>query len=285
MATGGTLFNEDAMLARQIGQHFANLSDAALAYLSDRGGVQTALELFYHTAAILHAPAFAAENAGALRQDWPRVPLPAKRQALQASAELGRQVAALLDTETPVAGVTAGRFRPELKVIAKATRVGGGQFNATAGEQDVTARWGIAGKGGVTMPGKGRLTERAYTPEERTALVQGAAALGLDEAGVLRCLGESTWDVHLNDVAYWRNVPARVWSYTLGGYQVIKKWLSYREKALLGRGLTLDEVSYVGEMGRRIAGLLLLQPMLDANYEAVKGETYGWEEARGEREP
>ncbi len=36
--------------------------------------------------------------------------------------------------------------------------------------------------------------------------MQGAAALGLDEAGVLRCLGESTWDVYLNDVAYWRNV-------------------------------------------------------------------------------
>jgi hypothetical protein len=29
-------------------------------------------------------------------------------------------------------------------------------------------------------------------------------------------------------------VPSRVWAYTLGGYQVIKKWLSYREHDVLG---------------------------------------------------
>ena len=63
-------------------------------------------ESFYHTLAVLHAPAYRDENAGALRQDWPRVPLPDSRDALVASAALGRQIAALLDTETPVPGVT-----------------------------------------------------------------------------------------------------------------------------------------------------------------------------------
>jgi len=67
-----------------------------------------------------------------------------------------------------------------------------------------------------------------------------------------------------------------VWDYALGGYQVIKKWLSYREKALLGRGLTLDEVAYVRQMAQRIAALLLLRPRLDANYRAVKAATYQW---------
>jgi len=33
----------------------------------------------------------------------------------------------------------------------------------------------------------------------------------------------------INEVANWRNIPAKVWSYYIGGYQVIKKWLSYRE--------------------------------------------------------
>jgi Type ISP C-terminal specificity domain len=126
------------------------------------------------------------------------------------------------------------------------------------------------------MPGKGRLTERPYTPEARAALAQGAAALGLDEAAALACLGETTRNVFLNDVAYWRNVPARVWDYTLGGYQVMKKWLSYREKELLGRGLTLAEVTEVRDMARRIAALLLLQPALDANYRAVTAAPYPW---------
>lgn len=36
--------------------------------------------------------------------------------------------------------------------------------------------------------------------------------------------------------------------YDIGGYQVIKKWLSYREAKLLGRPLTKEEVRYVQEM-------------------------------------
>ena len=77
-------------------------------------------------------------------------------------------------------------------------------------------------------------------------------------------------------MAYWRNVPAHVWDYTIGGYQVIKKWLSYREKALLGRGLTIEEAQEVTHMARRIAALVLLEPALDANYRSVVGATYAW---------
>ncbi|HEX5272968.1 MAG TPA: type ISP restriction/modification enzyme [Gemmataceae bacterium] len=263
------LFQTEAKEARRLGDHFANLSDAALAYLADRGGVSAAPDLFHHTAAVLHAPAYAEENAGALRQDWPRVPLPAAAEALRASAALGRQVAALLDPETAVPGVAAAPIRPEMRVIGAVARVGGGSLNPSAGELEVTARWGVAGKGGVCMPSTGRLTERDYTPEEM-------AALGPDEAAARAGLGDRTFDVYLNDVAFWRNVPAKVWAYTLGGYQVMKKWLSYREKALLGRGLTLEEVAEVTNMARRIAALLLLRPALDASYRAVKAAAYPW---------
>ena len=41
-------------------------------------------------------------------------------------------------------------------------------------------------------------------------------------------LGESTHDIYLNETASWRNVPERVWDFAIGGYQVMKKWLSYR---------------------------------------------------------
>ena len=34
---------------------------------------------------------------------------------------------------------------------------------------------------------------------------------------------------HLNATTRWKDVPEAVWNYTLGGYQVLKKWLSYRE--------------------------------------------------------
>jgi hypothetical protein len=254
-----------------------NLSDAAMKYISNFGDADIARELFHHLIAILHAPAYRTENAGALRQDWPRIPLPANKELLLASAELGRKVAALLDTETPVAGVTGGTLRAELKVIGVPAKADGKPMNREAGDFDVTAGWGHGGKGGITMPGKGKLNLRDYTAAERAAIAQGATELGLTPEAALAHLGEQTCDVYLNNLAYWRGVPVKVWEYTIGGYQVMKKWLSYREHELLGRALSLDEVREVTNMARRIAAILLLEPALDANYRAVKEQCYDWQ--------
>lgn len=249
--------DENATLLEAAGRK-PNLSDEAAAYL---GALKAAPEdLFHHTLAVLHSPAYRAENAGALRQDWPRVPLPDSKKALLASAALGREVAALLDTEQPAKGVTESPIRPELKSIAIIARTGGKALNPDEGELDLTAGWGHAGQGDVCMPAKGMIIERSFA--------KGESADPL--------LGKATCDIYLNGVAYWRNVPAAVWDYTLGGYQVIKKWLSYREKKLLGRSLSTDEVKEVTNMARRIAALLLLQPALDANYTAVKSGAWKW---------
>jgi hypothetical protein len=128
-----------------------------------------------------------------------------------------------------------------------------------AGDLDMTAGWGHAGKGGITMPGKGKVVVSGSFGGSATA--DGMETVLAKQAPSL--------DIFLNDVAFWRNVPETVWDYTIGGYQVIKKWLSYREKPLLGRGLTLDEVRYVTEMARRLAALIALQSCLDDNYRNV----------------
>ncbi len=239
-------------------QSRANLSPAARACLAALGlpdpdeDTETAALIWLHALAIGYAPAYLRENADGVRQDWPRIPLPVTADRLRASAALGAQLAALLDTETPLPGVTAGAIRPELREIA--VLAGPAPPNLT-----VTAGWGNAGRGGITMPGKGTRSERAPTAAER---VPG--------------LGETTHDLYLNDASYWRNVPARVWDYTIGGYQVIKKWLSYREAKLLGRAITADEAREVRDMARRIAVIALLEPALDANYVAVKAAPYAW---------
>lgn len=72
----------------------------------------------------------------------------------------------------------------------------------------------------------------------------------------------------LNEDAYWRNIPETVWRFTIGGYQVLKKFLSYRERPLLGRAMTATEVRYVRDVARRLAALRLMAPELDANYRA-----------------
>ena len=77
-----------------------------------------------------------------------------------------------------------------------------------------------------------------------------AAAL----SGAIPTLGQTTFYIYLNDRAYWKNIPAAVWNYKLGGYQVLKKWLSYRECQILGRPLTPEEVQHFADTARRMAG-------------------------------
>ena len=58
------------------------------------------------------------------------------------------------------------------------------------------AGWGHYGSGDAVMPGQGRVVERAYRSDERTALGETVATLG-----------ETTFDIYLNARAYWRKRP------------------------------------------------------------------------------
>ena len=51
----------------------------------------------------------------------------------------------------------------------------------------------------------------------------------------------------------------------IGGYQVLKKWLSYREESVLGRAITQMRSDTL-RTARRLAALRLLGPTLDANF-------------------
>ena len=65
---------QQAMLDGGREQQRPNLSAAAQRYLDRLGlGVE---ELFHHVLAVLHDPAYREANAGALRMEWPRIPLP-----------------------------------------------------------------------------------------------------------------------------------------------------------------------------------------------------------------
>ena len=232
-------------------QHRPNLSGAAQRYLHRLG--TDVEDFFYHVLAILHDPAYREANAGALRMEWPRIPLPGwpdgnaagAAEILAASAARGRELAQLLDPETPVPGVTQGKLRPEIAALAVPTTTDG--HNMTGDDFALTAGWGHFGQGSAVMPGRGRIVERSYTPEERAAM-----------GDALTSLGETTFDIYMNDHAYWRNVPAAVWNYKLGGYQVLKKWLSYRERDVLERVLSSEEVLYFAEMTRRLGQITLV---------------------------
>ena len=260
----------------------ANLSAPARAYLAGLGvkdvdgDADAAGLVWMHALAVGYSPAYLSENADGIRRDWPRVPLPDDRKTLDESAALGRAVAAMLDTEAEVSTVTAGKVEPIFRAIGALAKVGGGSLDPDGGDLAVTAGWGHAGKEGVTMPAKGRIVQRPYDKDELDAIADAACARGLTVKQALAILGEDTRDVYLNEKAYWRNVPAGVWEYFIGGYQVIKKWLSYREQELLGRALSGDEAREVTGMARRLAAIVLLQPALDDNYRRVAANAYAW---------
>ena len=237
-----------------------NLSGAAQRYLKHLNA--RVEDLFHHVLAVLHDPTYREANADALRMDWPRIPLPGwptpgsagilpasdAAKALAQSATRGRELAALLDPDTPVPGVTTGTLRPEVATIAVPATVDG--RNMTGDDFALTAGWGHYGTGDAVMPGQGRVVEREYTADERVTLV------GATHASPLH--GTTTFDIYLNGNAYWRNVPAAVWHYKLGGYQVLKKWLSYRERSVLGRALLPEEVLYFAEVARRIGAIVAI---------------------------
>ena len=219
-------------------------------------------DLFYHILATLHDPEYLSANSGALRVTWPRIPLPAwphgdsdsAAALVLESAARGRTLAALLDPDSMVPGVTKAPILPELATIAVPATVSG--RNMTQGDGMVTEGWGHFGQGSAVMPGQGRVNRRGFSVQEHA--VMGAACTS--------SLGDATLDIHLNGNALWCNVPAAVWDYTLGGYQVLKKWLSYRENKILGRALTPGEIWYFTETARRIAAILLANHLDSDNW-------------------
>ena len=232
-------------------QHRLNLSGTAQTYLEHLDA--DALDLVHHVIAVLHEPTYNRLNADALRAEGPRIPLPGwgdsggegAAAALARSAARGRDLFCLLDPEVPVSGVTDGTLRPEIATVAVPTTAD--DRNMIGEDFAVTAGWGYTGLADVVMPGQGRAVERTYALAE---------SMELGDAAPL--LGRTTFDIYLNENAFWRNVPATVWTYRLGGHQVLKKWLSYRERTVLGRALKPDEVLQFTEIARRIAAILTL---------------------------
>jgi hypothetical protein len=266
--TQGKLFDSSDFNTSQIK---ANLSEKSRQYLKQMGinnleeNIENASLIWLHALAIGYSPLYLQENADGIRENFPRIPLPKSQELLIKSAELGQAIASLLDTENPVIGVTK-KPTPALQKIALISCTDGVNLNPDKGDLIINVGWGHGGKNGVTMPGKGKAIARQYTTAEMSVI----------SPEMRKLLGTKTYDIYLNDRAYWQNIPSRVWEYTIGGYQVIKKWLSYREEKLLGRGLTIAEVQEVSEMTRRITAIILLESDLDDNYQNIKTAVYSF---------
>jgi hypothetical protein len=258
----------------------ANLSQGVRQYLAaltsanpdeDEG---LSRSIWYHALAILYTPLYLSEHVSAVRANWPRIPLPATLAALQHSARLGIAVGQLLDMDTPALGVASGKLRKELNFLG---RVSGPQKGLSLA---ISAGWGHGLKEkDIVMPGRGIEARREFTADEKNAIAEGANELGKTPEEVTALWGSHTLDIYLNSETFWRNVPEAVWEYAIGGYQVLKKWLSYRERQVLGRDITKDEAREFTHIVRRLAALLLLEPELDKNYSTAKVKPHPYKAA------
>jgi hypothetical protein len=181
-------------------------------------------------------------------------------------------VAELLNPAVEVDGVTRGKIRSELEGMGVLWDTEqGGPFTADESAAiPITKEWGKWSKDKSVLLSHGGQWSQGFTLDERQRLEEGAWASGVYPAALYSCLGEEFYELYLNDTTSIRNVPIKVYYYIVGGYPVLKKWLSYRETSILGRPLTVGEVRSFTEMVRRIAALLLLEPRLNHNYAVIR---------------
>lgn len=72
--------------------------------------------------------------------------------------------------------------------------------------------------------------------------------------------GYQNGNVFINPEQYFKDVPASVWTHTIGGYQPAEKWLKDRR----GRSLSTDDLRHYQRMLIAIAETQSLMPQIDA---------------------
>lgn len=212
-------------------------------------------KLFRVGFAILHAPAYQAEHKSALSADWAHLPVPKDAELLAALVGKGEQVTRLFDANRDARDVIEAIVgRERTASIGPMRRSDGGHLRPDDLKITVTY-WG---------GGKGRWKPRPFGVDDAP-----------DEAWGEGIWGEQTGDLYINEDAFFANVPEAVWSYQLGGYPVLKKWLGYRQADRRGGlALTDDERKWVRQIIQRIAALLALGPELDALYQRAASDAF-----------
>jgi len=206
--------------------------------------------LFRLSFTVLHAPAYQEEHKSALSADWAHLPIPKDRGVFDRLVEQGEYVTLLLDANRDAGDVIEAVLgRERAAALGPLRRIDNG--NLRPSDLKITVSyWGGS---------SGRWKPRKYTAQEAPP----------------DAWGERTGDLHINDAAFFANVPEAVWTYQLGGYPVLKKWLGYRQADRRDdRPLTDDERLWFRQVIQRIAALLALGPTLDALYQEASAGAF-----------
>ena len=245
----------------------ANLSASARRWIKSLNlsnpdtDVDVASYPWFHILAICYSPRYISENASMLKIDWLRVPMPRDSKVLKHSVSLGESIASFLNYKAVL---------PQDMLPVKLNEFGLIQDTDLA----INVGWGKRANNTIN-PGKGRFKKRKWSNEEKDKLRKVFSSMEISEGRGFELLGDA-FDIYLNANNYWKGVPESAWKCRIGTQQVIKKWLSYRERDILKRDLTLSEAGHVTEMVQRLTVLILLGDSLDVNYKNCCDDAYEW---------
>lgn len=261
---GSVVFPRETVSDDLLAHRDANIAEPAWRVLRDHFGLLGERsgddarafvgKLFRVAFATLHAPSYQSEHKSALSSDWAHLPIPKDVDLLGRLVEAGEQVARLLDADRDAREVVEAVLSPErAKMLGQLRRLDGANVSADDLKLTITY-WG---------GGKGKWTARPFLEPELPAPTWDAV------------WGERTGDLYLNAQAHFAHVPEAVWTYQVGGYPILKKWLGYRQADRReGKPLTDDERRWIRQMIQRIAALLALGPMLDALYQECASASF-----------
>ena len=209
--------------------------------------------IFRLALAICHSPQYETDHKDSLSQDWAHVPFPREKKLLTAIADVGEQVAVLLNPLANAQQVVKSLLGDKARTLAVMQKHGGGAVSQA--ELLITYSY----YGAATGRWSSRQPQDTEPQPERW--------------------GTQTGDLFLNEHVYFAHVPEKVWQYELGGYPVLKKWLGYRDaKRRVDQPLRLEEATHFRSMVQRIAALLILHERLDSLYEQAGAECFTAEE-------
>jgi type ISP restriction-modification system protein len=257
---GSVCFPAESVQGSLFAQRKANLQPTAWEHLRDAWGLDhkrpdqdarsTARQLLRNALAIMHAPKYEEEHAEALAHDWAHFPIPKDLALFRQLANAGETVATLLD---PCAN--PDQVAEQILEKKRLRNLGVQSVSTGSAIQEKDLVITIAYFGG----GRGGWRPRAFR----------------DAEAPVSAWGSQTGDLYISDDVFFGNIPHAVWSYELGGYPVLKKWLGYRESRRRdGRPLTLQEAREFRAMIWRLAALIAFHEELDRLYELAAASAF-----------
>jgi hypothetical protein len=167
-------------------------------------------DVFHYIYAVLHSPTYRERYAQFLKADFPRIPLTSDLGLFRTLCRLGADLVALHLLESPKVSQSITSF-------------------PVRGDDSVAKGYPKYGP-----PGRS-----AAVPAALSDVAPPSRRQGRPEAGATTSPAGSG-RVHVNREQYFDGVPAEVWQFQVGGYQVCEKWLKDRR----GRKLSYDDLAH-----------------------------------------